>query len=109
VAANHHFLAPRDASSFCFIAGQYRIEVFAHLVGDQNRKLLFSQTLEVTHDIAAMLKEPHTGLYFDWGPDASRYLPHVDKPAPSPGPEDFLELLSRAPRGTTDDDKANVA
>jgi probable addiction module antidote protein len=27
VAANHHFLAPRDASSFRFIGGQYRIEV----------------------------------------------------------------------------------
>jgi hypothetical protein len=72
VAANHHFLAPKDASSFRFIAGNYRVEVFAHLLGDRSRTLLFSQTLEVTREVAAMLEEPGTGLYFDWGPDASR-------------------------------------
>jgi hypothetical protein len=33
VEANHHFLIPKDGSSFCFIAGHYRVEVFAHLLG----------------------------------------------------------------------------
>jgi hypothetical protein len=32
-------------------------------------------------------------LYFDWGPDSSRYLPHVEKRPPSPDPGKFLELL----------------
>jgi len=105
VTTNHHFLAPSDASSFRFIAGQYRVEVFVHLLGDRNRKLLFSQILEITRDIAAMLEEPHTGLYFDWGPDASRYVPHADKHAPSPGPEGFIELQNTIPREAADDDK----
>jgi hypothetical protein len=104
VAANHHFLTPKDGSSFHFIAGDYRVEVFAHLIGDRNRTLLFSQTLEVTREVAVMLEQPGTGLYFDWGPDSSRYLPHVDKRPPSFGSEDFVELLSRPPHSTDDKD-----
>jgi hypothetical protein len=107
LAAKHHFLAPRDASSFRFTAGHYRVEVFAHLLGDQNRKQLFSQTLEITSEVAGMLEQPGTGLYFDWGPDASRYLPHVDKRPPPFGPEDFVELMSRLPRPTENKDRLN--
>jgi DNA invertase Pin-like site-specific DNA recombinase len=39
------------------------------------------------------LDEKAAGLYFDWGPDASRYLPHVEKRPPSPNAEEFLRLL----------------
>jgi len=93
VAANHHFLVPRDGSSFRFTEGRYRIEVFAQLLGDRDRTLLFSQTLEISRETAAMLEEPDSGLYFDWGPDSSRYLPHVDRRPPSPKREDYLELM----------------
>jgi hypothetical protein len=93
VAANHHFLAPHDAGSFRFSEGHYKLEVFAHLLGADGLKRLFSQTLEVSREVAFSLEEPGTGLYFDWGPDASRYLPHVDKRPPSPDPEKFLEML----------------
>ena len=98
VAANHHFLTPRDGSSFRFTEGRYRMDVFAHLLGDRKRTLLFSQTLEISRDIATLLDEPGAGLYFDWGPDSSRYLPHVEKRPPSPGPEEFLELLGLTER-----------
>jgi hypothetical protein len=93
VEANHHFLVPKDGSSFRFIEGQYRIQVFARLLGDRNRTLLFSQTLEITREVAAMLEAPGTGLYFDWGPDALRYLYHADKRPPAPDLDDLLELL----------------
>jgi hypothetical protein len=93
VAANHHFLVPRDGSSFRFTEGRYRIDVFAQLLGDRDRTLLFSQTLEISRETAAMLEEPDAGLYFDWGPDSSRYLPHVDRRPPSPKREDYLELM----------------
>lgn len=93
VAANHHFLAPRDGNAFRFSEGQYRIDVFAHLLGDRRRTLLFSQPIEISREIATQLAEPGNGLYFDWGPDASRYLPHVEKRPPSPDPMEVLELL----------------
>jgi len=95
VEANHHFLAPRDGSSFRFTEGRYRLDVFAHLLGDEHRTRLFSQTLEVSRELAAALAAtPNAGLYFDWGPDAEGYLPHIEC-APST-PITLLEKLERA-------------
>lgn len=93
VEANHHFLTPPDDSSFRFTAGHYTLEVFARLLGDSSNTRLFSQSLHISQELAAALAEPHAGLYFDWGPDSSRYLPHIEKRPPSPGPERFLEML----------------
>jgi hypothetical protein len=93
VAANHHFLTPKDGSSFHFTEGRYKLDVFAHLLGEQKPTQLFSQVLEVTHDIATALKERSAGVYFDWGPDSSRYLSHVDKRPPSPNADEFLRML----------------
>jgi hypothetical protein len=98
VAANHHFLTPKDGSSFRFTEGRYRLEVFAHLLGDKTTTRLFSQVLEISAEMGSSLAEPGTGVYFDWGPDSSRYLPHVDKRPPTPGPEKFLDLLGLTQR-----------
>jgi hypothetical protein len=35
VTSNHHFLAPKDGSVFAFVAGKYRIELFAQLIGEK--------------------------------------------------------------------------
>jgi len=93
IAANHHFLVPTDGSSFRFTEGHYRMDVFARLLGDRAQTLLFSQTLDVSSEIAGQLAGSDCGLYFDWGPDSSRYLPHIDRRPPLPN-EDFLELLN---------------
>jgi len=78
VEANHHFLSPRDGNTFRFTEGHYRLDVFARLLGDKKQTRLFSQTLEISRDCAAALSTPNAGLYFDWGPDASCYLPHIE-------------------------------
>jgi hypothetical protein len=93
VAADHHFLTPVDENAFRFTEGHYRLDVFVTLLGDRKSIKLFSQALDISRDIAAELTEKHAGLYFDWGPDSSRYLPHVEKRPPSPNAEDFLRLL----------------
>lgn len=93
VSANHHFLAPEDAGHFQWLAGHYRLSVHAKLLGDKSPKILFTQELEITRDLAAQLETPGAGLYFDWGPDSSRYLPHVDQRPPVPDPEQFFEAL----------------
>lgn len=100
ISANHHFLTPKDGATFKFTEGTYCVEVFAHLLGDRNKKLLFAQTLEIKRDVAIALEEPGTGVYFDWGPDSSRYLTHVEKRSPSPDPEDFIELLGLTRRSS---------
>jgi hypothetical protein len=82
VAANHHFLTPEDGSHFRFSPGRYRLHVYAKLLGDRKQTSLFSQELEVTPDVAAQLEKPGSGLYFDWGPDSNRYIPHIDHRLP---------------------------
>jgi hypothetical protein len=93
VEANHHFLPPKDGTSFTFVEGRYRLDVFARILGDQRQTKLFSQMLELSSELAASLASPNSGVYFDWGPDSSRYLPHVDVRPPSLDPEKFLEAL----------------
>jgi hypothetical protein len=93
IAANHHFLTPKDGNYFRFIEGSYRLDVYAHLLGATSKTLLFSQVLEITREVAVQLHEPETGLYFDWGPDSFRYIAHVEKRRPTPDPEDFKSLL----------------
>jgi len=93
VEANHYFLIPRDGSTFHFTEGRYRMDVFAKLLGDRAQMLLFSQILEIPRETAALLEKPDAGLYFDWGPDSSRYLQHVDRRPMPPDPDRLLELL----------------
>ena len=97
VAANHHFLTPRDGNAFRFSEGHYQLDVFAHLLSDPKPIRLFSQALDVSHELAKALEEKDTGLYFDWGPVSSRYLPHVEKAPRSFGAEDFMS--NTMPRG----------
>lgn len=91
IAADHHFLLPADSDAFAFPAGQYRLDVFARLLGEGRAKRLFTQSLTISPEIAASLGEPETGVYFDWGPDSARYLPHVEKREPA---VDISKLLA---------------
>ncbi|MCY0389925.1 hypothetical protein OVY01_22560 [Robbsia sp. Bb-Pol-6] len=78
IGAEHHFLTPDDDNNFQYVAGKYRLEVFAHLLGDEQSKLLFSQDLEITTEIADALKKKQAGVYFDRGARSKAYIPHLD-------------------------------
>ncbi len=93
VATDHHFLTPDDGTHFRFIAGHYRLTVHAQLLGDKAPLILFSQDLEVTRELSVELEAPGSGLYFDWGPDSSRYLPHVNQRPPLELPEHLRQAL----------------
>jgi hypothetical protein len=82
VEANHHFLPHDDARDFRFTSGTYRLDVYAVLLGSKQRELLFSQKLDISKELAKELEDPWCGLYFDWGSDSQRYIPHVDKKSP---------------------------
>jgi hypothetical protein len=75
--------------------------VFAKLLGDRNQTLLFSRLLKIPHESAAFPEKSSAGLYFDWGPDSSRYLHHMDDRPMQPDPEEFLELIGLTRRHQT--------
>lgn len=94
VSANHRFLMPKDGCEFRFSEGEYTLTVHAKLLGEAKVTCLLSQSLEISREHAAVLKEPGTGLYFDWGPDSGRYIPHVETRAPSPEVDDILKIIA---------------
>jgi hypothetical protein len=79
LSANHHFLMQSDGASFAFVAGTYKFELYAKLLGDVAPLKLLSQVLEVDQDSADALKDPDVGLYFDWMPESGKYVRHTDK------------------------------
>jgi hypothetical protein len=79
VEANHHFLISKSTRPFQFIAGRYRLDVYAHLLGDRTRRLLFSQTLVVSEENSEAIGHNDAGLYFDWTPQAMQYREHLDR------------------------------
>ncbi len=94
VVANHHFLTPRDDNSFRFQEGTYRIEVYAKLINQKSSIRLFSHELLIDKNQSDALKDPQTGIYFDWAPDAGRYLSHIrSKPLNVSSVEMLEELL----------------
>ena len=97
IAANHHFLMAPTSGSFLFTEGQYRLDVFAHLLGDDDAKRLFTQELTISVEIAAALAESDAGVYFDWGPDSERYLPHVDKGEGLPERRESVRVADPSP------------
>lgn len=92
VVADHHFVLPNDAQ-FSFVEGVYRLEIIAQIGGDKAPTTLWTQTLELTRDLAKGLEDRHTGVYFDWGPDSRRYIPHLRNAPTAPTPQDLAEAI----------------
>jgi hypothetical protein len=96
VATSHHFLLPSDGSHFIFSAGIYKLEVFSKMLGNQRTIKLFSERLEISQENAKRLTSENAGLFFDWGPDSSRYLAHIETKAlhfEEPSPLELLDSL----------------
>jgi hypothetical protein len=108
VAANHHFLSPKDGSNFRFVEGEYTLNVHAKLLGDTSPVILLSQKLNISRENAAAIEQPDTGLYFDWGPDSARYIPHVETRPNIPQPDEIMKLLGLGEKPTTGKQRAKI-
>lgn len=78
VVFNHHFLTPKDGTSFSFVEGNYKIELYAKVLSSKTQKLLWSETLNITKEQAEFLSKGNYGVYFDWGPDSKSYSSHLE-------------------------------
>ncbi len=93
VTLDHHFLLPPDGSVFKFLAGDYKLRVFAKLVNSSKPIQLYTIPLVVTQTQAEELKQKWTGLFFDWGPDQGNYYSHVDVKT-EPDFDQIVELMA---------------
>jgi hypothetical protein len=97
VTCNHHFLLPADGTKFDFLPGEYKVEVYASLVGARQPLQLYVAGLSLSEQMAKQLLDGEYGVYFDWGPDSGHYHAHVrEHPNPKSLPE-FLEAVLRNP------------
>lgn len=69
-AANHHFVLPMDGTQFVFLPGDYIVEVYARLVNSAGSLLISKTGLHLSHEQAAAIAGG-SGVYFDWGRQAS--------------------------------------
>lgn len=101
IATNHHFLTPADVGSFDFVAGDYVLEVFGKTVGQDRVSLLSTIRLNIDANEATELRQPEHGIYFDWGPDAGRYMTKIEgRRTKYPDPLTFLETLQAGSAAT---------
>ena len=85
VSFNHHFLPPRDVSSYAFLAGDYVIDVYARILNRNAPVHLASVKLSLATELAEALHDHTRGVLFTWGPDSQRYRGDVSEPTPGEG------------------------
>lgn len=96
VSFNHHFLPPRDVSSFAFLAGEYTIEAYARILNRHAPVPLSTVKLSLSVELAAALLDRVRGVLFTWGPDSRVYHGNVSEP---PAAEGRARSLSGAGHG----------
>lgn len=85
VSFNHHFLPPKDVSSFAFLAGEYAIDAYARILNRNAPVLLSTVKLSLSPELAEALRDRTKGVLFTWGPDSRHYRGDVSVPAASEG------------------------
>ena len=90
----HHFIMRSQQSSFDFCAGPYVVNIYAHIVGEKKRSLLFSQHLTISEDHARAIAKNGEGVTFEWAPKEQKYSSSVNEPQPLPSPSSVGWLQS---------------
>lgn len=93
VVCNHHFLLHEDGTTFQFLPGDYDLEIYASLVGDDHAVKLFSTRLTISDQDAEQLRSPDVGIYFDWRPESRSYHRHVRSNSRAQMPPAFQTVL----------------
>jgi hypothetical protein len=80
VTYNHHFILRRDKHEFLFWEGDYRLEIFASLVGDRRPTKLMEINLTVDSQTAAeMVQIAQLGAFFEWDVDLGTYTVRLER------------------------------
>ena len=80
VTYNHHFVLRRDGQKFLFLDGDYRLEIFAELVGGRHPTKLMDINLRVDSQTAAeMIQIVQLGAFFEWDVDSSKYTVRLER------------------------------
>lgn len=85
VSFNHHFLPPRESSSFAFLADEYTIAAYARILNRRAPLLLSTVKLSLSEELAAALRDRAKGVLFTWSPDSRVYHGNGSEPPAGEG------------------------
>ena len=77
ITCNHHFLLPKDGTAYEFLPGDYVLEVYTSLL-HRKASILSQFNLSLTEQQSEAIRKNGSGVFFDWGPDSSKYHAHID-------------------------------
>jgi len=79
VSADFHFLPPKTAHGFQFLAGEYKIAVYARVVNRSSSILLSKFEVGLSEEQAhAMSPNMINGIFFSWQPEEEFYHSYID-------------------------------
>ena len=55
--------------------GEYSVDVFAEMVGEEKPRLLATANVTLTEEMAEMLTAESGGVMFNWNPNTNAYKP----------------------------------
>ncbi|HWU00867.1 MAG TPA: hypothetical protein VN229_24725, partial [Terriglobales bacterium] len=80
VASDHHFNPHMGVQQFEFWQGEYKIDVFAKIVGMEERRKLASLSVVLSGDAAAEINQfEEAAIYFWWDGEALKYDPQIER------------------------------
>ena len=84
VAFNHHFVLHRSEMEFAFFGGDYRIEVFAKVLGRSEAIMLKEMDVVLEGNQGPTMAQVFDATaFFEWDIEAKRYISSVERrPAP---------------------------
>lgn len=73
---NHHFLLPADGTSYEFLPGEYKVEIFMTILGSKKNHLIKSLNFKLTVEQADAIKM-RRAVFFDWAPNTKDYFSSI--------------------------------
>ncbi len=73
LTCNHHFYLLNDGSQFEFIPGEYRIDVYANIHGQNNAIYLFETSVILSIEDVGAIKQKNGAVEYEWGADSRKY------------------------------------
>lgn len=78
VSANHHFNSMSALPQNFFTSGNYELDVFLELVGQDKPHHIMALKMIVPINADWEMKNPDAAVWFDWEPETKNYHAHVE-------------------------------
>ena len=75
VSVYHHFGLSHEPATYTYEPGEYTVEFFATIDGENKPRLLTSCQLSLSEEMAAMLAAREGHVRFNWNPNTNSYKP----------------------------------